>query len=202
MKTLSEVKSEMLEAAKSKPMGDYAVFDRNGNVAAHSSFEFPHCFIDEADLEWAKANGYRTQEEEIDGKTLTWVYAKAVTDELVQSADGQYYLVEKLPENGDEFVTERYAAEVRAERNARLSDTDDYIKMQDMTVKKSAKASREALTDEERAEVMTYREALRDLPTVQGFPFVEYPTIPACIAYECGQKADARAAQATMYRGF
>lgn len=74
--------------------------------------------------------------------------------------------------------------------------------MQDMTVKKSAKASREALTDEERADVLAYREALRDLPTVAGFPFVEYPTIPACIAYECGQKADARAAQATMYRGF
>ena len=98
-------------------------------------------------------------------------------------------------------MTERYASEVRAERNARISDTDDYVKLTDMTVKKEAKSAREALTESERAEVMTYREALRDLPTVDGFPFVEYPTIPACIAYECGQKADARAMQAQMYRG-
>lgn len=192
MKTLSEVKAEMLEAAKSKPIGDYAVFDRNGNVAAHSSFEFPHCFIDEADLEWAKANGYRTQEEEVDGKTLTWVYAKAVTDELVQSADGQYYLVEKLPENGDEFVTEQYSALVKSERNSRISDTDDYEKLSDITVQKSARAKREALTDEEKTEVLAYRQSLRDFPQVEGFPFVEYPDIPECIAYECGQKIEQR----------
>ena len=199
MKTLSEVKAEMLEAAKNKPIGDYAVFDRHGNVAAHSSFEFPHCFIDEADLEWAKANGYRTQEEEVDGKTLTWVYAKAVTDELVQSADGQYYLVEKLPENGDEFVTEQYSALVKSERNSRISDTDDYEKLSDITVQKSARAKREALTDEEKAEVLAYRQSLRDFPQVEGFPFVEYPDIPECIAYECEQKIEQRE---NMRRGY
>lgn len=202
MKTLSEVKAEYLNEALSSPVGGYVVMDRNGKVVAHSESEFVHCFTDPLDLEAARASGYECKDEEIDGRVLTWVTAKERPGELFRSADGGYYSASALPENNDAFVTERYAAEVRAERNARISDTDDYIKMQDMTVKKSAKDSREALTDEERAEVMTYREALRDMPAQKGFPFVEYPTMPACIAYECGQKADARAVQANMYRGF
>lgn len=202
MKTLSEVKAEYLNEALSSPVGGYVVMDRNGKVVAHSESEFVHCFTDPLDLEAARASGYECKDEEIDCRVLTWVTAKERPGELFRSADGGYYSASALPENNDAFVTERYAAEVRAERNARISDTDDYIKMQDMTVKKSAKDSREALTDEERAEVMTYREALRDMPAQKGFPFVEYPTMPACIAYECGQKADARAVQANMYRGF
>lgn len=202
MKTLSEVKAEYLAEALSSPVGGYVVMDRNGKVVAHSESEFVHCFTDPLDLEAARASGYECKDEEIDGRVLTWVTAKERPGELFRSADGGYYAAASLPENDDAFVTERYAAEVRSERNARISDTDDYIKMPDMTVKKSAKASREALTDQERTEVLAYREALRDLPTVEGFPFVEYPTIPACIEYECGQKADARAMQANMYRGF
>ena len=202
MKTLSDVKAEYLNEALSSPVGGYVILDRNGEVMAHSVSPFVHCYVDPLDLEWARANGYECKDEEIDGRVLTWVTAKERPGELFRSADGGYYAAASLPENDDAFVTERYAAEVRAERNARIADTDDYIKMPDMTVKKSAKASREALTDEERAEVMTYREALRDMPALEGFPFVEYPTIPACIEYECGQKADARAVQANMYRGF
>lgn len=202
MKTLQEVKAAYLAEALASPVGGYVVMARNGKVVAHSESEFVHCFTDPLDLEAARANGYQCKDEEIDGRVLTWVTAKERPGELFHSADGGYYAAASLPENDDAFVTERYATEVRAERNARLSDTDDYIKMQDMTVKKSAKASRETLTDQERTEVLAYREALRDLPTVEGFPFVEYPTMPACIAYECGQKADARAVQANMYRGF
>lgn len=201
MKTLQEVKADYLTEAMASPVGGYVVMDRNGKVVAHSESEFVHCFTDPLDLEAARAAGYECKDEEIDGRVLTWVTAKERPVALFRSADGGYYSASALPENNDAFVTERYAAEVRAERNARISDTDDYIKMQDMTVKKSAKDSREALTDEERADVLAYREALRDLPTVEGFPFVEYPTIPACIAYECGQKAYARAMQANMYRG-
>ena len=200
MKTLQEVKAEYLNEALSSPVGGYVVMDRTGKVAAHSNSEFVHCFVDPLDLEAARAAGYECKDEEIDGRVLTWVTAKERPGELFRSADGGYYAAASLPENDDAFVTERYAAEVRAERNARISDTDDYIKMPDMTVKKSAKASREALTDEERAEVMTYREALRDMPAQKGFPFVEYPTMPACIAYECGQKAESRAMQASTYR--
>lgn len=202
MKTLSDVKAEYLNEALSSPVGGYVILDRNGEVMAHSVSPFVHCYVDPLDLEWARANGYECKDEEIDGRVLTWVTAKERPGELFRSADGGYYAAASLPENDDAFVTERYAAEVRAERNARISDTDCYVQLTDMTVKKSAKASREALTDQERTEVLAYREALRDLPTVEGFPFVEYPTIPACIAYECGQKADARAMQAQMYRGF
>lgn len=202
MKTLSEVKAEYLAEALASPVGGYVILDRNGKVMAHSESPFVHCFVDPLDLEAARAAGYECKDEEIDGRVLTWVTAKERPGELFRSADGGYYAAAALPENDDAFVTERYAAEVRAERNARIADTDDFIKMPDMTVKKSAKASREALTDQERTEVLAYREALRDLTTVEGFPFVEYPTIPACIAYECGQKADARAMQANMYRGF
>lgn len=202
MKTLQEVKAEYLAEAMASPVGGYVVMDRNGKVAAHSNSEFVHCFVDPLDLEWARANGYECKDEEIDGRVLTWVTAKERPGELFRSADGDYYAAAALPENDDAFITERYAAEVRAERNARIADTDDYIKIPDMTVQKEAKSAREALTDQERTEVLAYREALRDLPTVEGFPFVEYPTIPACIEYECGQKADARAMQANMYRGF
>lgn len=177
---------------------------RNGaeQVAAHSNSSFVHCFVDPLDLEWARANGYECKDEEIDGRVLTWVTAKERPGELFRSADGGYYAEANLPEHDDAFVTERYAQTVRSERNARISDTDCYIQLTDMTVQKESKVAREALTDEERAEVMTYREALRDMPAQKGFPFVEYPTMPACIAYECGQKADARAMQANMYRGF
>ena len=202
MKTLSDVKAEYMNEALSSPVGGYVVMDRNGKVAAHSNSEFVHCFVDPLDLEAARANGYECKDEEIDGRVLTWVTAKERPGELFRSADGGYYTAATLPENDDAFVTECYAQTVRSERNARLSDTDCYIQLTDMTAQKSAKASREALTDAERADVLAYREALRDLPTVEGFPFVEYPTIPACIAYECGQKADARAMQANMYRGF
>lgn len=202
MKTLSEVKAEYLNEAMASPVGGFVVMDRNGKVAAHSNSSFVHCFVDPLDLEWARANGYECKDEEIDGRVLTWVTAKERPGELFRSADGGYYAEANLPEHDDAFVTERYAQTVRSERNARISDTDCYIQLTDMTVQKESKVAREALTDEERAEVMTYREALRDMPAQKGFPFVEYPTMPACIAYECGQKADARAMQANMYRGF
>lgn len=202
MKTLSEVKAEYLNEAMASPVGGFVVMDRNGKVAAHSNSEFVHCFVDPLDLEAARAAGYECKDEEIDGRVLTWVTAKEKPGELFRSADGGYYTEANLPEHDDAFVIERYAQTVRSERNARISDTDCYIQLTDMTVQKESKVAREALTDEERAELMAYREALRDMPAQPGFPFVEYPTMPACIAYECGQKADARAAQATMYRGF
>ena len=200
MKTLSEVKAEYLAEALASPVGGYVILDRNGKVMAHSTSPFVHCFVDPLDLEWARANGYECKDEEIDGRVLTWVTAKEKPGELFRSADGGYYTEGNLPEHNDAFVTDRYAQTVRSERNARISDTDSYVQLTDMTVQKEAKSAREALTDDERAEVMTYREALRDMPALEGFPFVEYPTMPACIAYECGQKAESRAMQAQMYR--
>lgn len=120
------------------------------------------------------------------------VKSQLITDELYQSADGKYYTQADLPENSDEFCKERYSNEIKAERNARISDTDDYVKLPDITVARSAGAKRSALEEEDRTELETYRQALRDLTEAQGFPFVPWPEFPAALAYELQQKVDAR----------
>ena len=120
------------------------------------------------------------------------VKSQLITDELYQSADGKYYTQADLPENSDDFCKERYANEIKAERNARISDTDDYVKLPDITVARSAGAKRSALEDADRTALETYRQALRDLTEAQGFPFVQWPEFPAALAYELQQKVDAR----------
>lgn len=199
MKTLSEVKAEYLEEALSSPVGGYVVFDRTGKVMAHSASPFVHCFVDPLDLEWARANGYECKDEEIDGRVLTWVTAKERPGELFRSADGGYYAAASLPEQSDEYCTERYAVEVRAERDARLSDTDKYVQLSDVTVKGSAGKARTALTDDQKTAILKYREELRDMPATEGFPFVEYPTAPDCILYEVSQAIERREAQRSFY---
>lgn len=120
------------------------------------------------------------------------VKSQLITDELYKSADGKYYTQADLPENSDDFCKERYSNEIKAERNARISDTDDYVKLPDITVARSAGAKRSALEEEDRTELETYRQALRDLTEAQGFPFVEWPEFPTALAYELRQKVDAR----------
>lgn len=187
-KTLTEVKAEMLQKALSKPVGNYVVFNRNGKVLAHSAVAFEHIFTDEQDVTWAKANGYQWRTETMDdGRELVFFTAKQKTEDLYQSADGSYYTEASLPENGDEFVTEKYSQLQKMERNIRLSDTDKYAQIGDMTVKVSENEQRRQLTDAEKVEVSTYRQSLRDLPEQEGFPFVDFPTLPTCIAYEVSQ---------------
>lgn len=176
-KTLEEVKAALLAKALQTPCGEYVVEDGEGKVAAHSARPFRHTFDQGA----------------------TWVDAKKATVSRYRSANGGYYAEADLPEHDDQFCTERYTSEVRAERNARIADTDEYVQLTDMTVQKAARAKREALTEEEKAAILTYRETLRDLPEVTGFPFVEYPEFPTCLAYECEQKAEARQRQAQFY---
>lgn len=120
------------------------------------------------------------------------VKSQLITDELYQSADGKYYTQAGLPENSDDFCKERYGNEIKAERNARISDTDDYVKLPDITVAKTVGAKRSALTDTDRTELETYRQALRNLPEAQGFPFVAWPEFPTALAYELQQKVNAR----------
>ena len=120
------------------------------------------------------------------------VKSQLITDELYQSADGQFYTESELPEQTDAFCTQRYANEIKAERNARISDTDDYVKLPDITVARSAGAKRSALEDADRVALETYRQALRNLPEKTGFPFVQWPQFPAALAYELQQKVDAR----------
>jgi hypothetical protein len=120
------------------------------------------------------------------------VKSQLITDELYQSADGKYYTQADLPENSDAFCKERYSNEIKAERNARISDTDDYVKLPDITVARSAGAKRSALEDADRAALETYRQALRDLTEAQCFPFVSWPVFPTALAYELQQKVNAR----------
>lgn len=192
-KTLNEVKAEMIQEALKRPLGAYSVFNRNEKVLAHSKGAFEHIFTDDADKTWAIANGYQHYDETMDdGRVLTFFKAKPSPEGLYQSADGSFYTQANLPENTDSFVTEQYTVKQRNERNVRLSDTDKYAQIGDMTVKVSADEQRRQLTDEEKSQVSTYREALRDLPEKEGFPFIDFPTIPTCIAYEVSQAIASR----------
>ena len=120
------------------------------------------------------------------------VKSKPITVPMYQSVFGGYYTKENLPEMDLKKCLEKYSSEIKQERNARIADTDDYERLSDITVKKQAKAKREPLTDEEKAQVTAYRKALRDFPEVNGFPFVAFPEIPSCIAFECNEKIEQR----------
>ena len=115
-----------------------------------------------------------------------------INQALYQSSDGCFYTKPNLPEQRDDFCLEKYSAEIKSERNARISDTDDYVKLPDITVARSAGAKRSALEDTDRTALETYRQALRNLPEAEGFPFVAWPEFPAALAYELQQKVDAR----------
>lgn len=120
------------------------------------------------------------------------VKSQLITDELYQSSDGKYYTEAELPEHSDAFCTQRYSNEIKAERNARISDTDDYVKLPDITVARSAGAKRSVLEEADRVSLEAYRQALRDLTDQAGFPFVEWPTPPTALTYELQQKINAR----------
>ena len=121
------------------------------------------------------------------------IKSEQTTVELYRSTiDGQLYEQAQLPENDQSKCLEKYTSQVKAERNARISDTDSYIQVSDMTVQSVAKAKRTALTNVQKEAIKTYRQALRDLPDAEGFPFVSFPEIPDCVAYECQQKIDSR----------
>lgn len=127
------------------------------------------------------------------------IQSTATTVDLYRSTiDGQLYEQAQLPENDQSKCLTKYINEVKAERNARISDTDTYIQVSDMTVMSKAKAKRSALTDEDKEAIKTYRQALRDLPEAEGFPFVSFPELPECIAYECQQKIDSRNSQGVL----
>lgn len=177
-KTLYEVKTALLAKAKSKPCGKYVVIDPStGKVAANSASPFRHSFDQ--------------------GKS--WVEAQASTTTRYRSADGDYYEEASLPEQTDQYCTEKYAAEMRSERNHRINDTDAYVQLADMTVKKNAGGQRSALTAEEKDAVIEYRAALRNLPETSGWPFVDFPTVPDCIAVEVQEKINQREALRAAY---
>lgn len=127
------------------------------------------------------------------------VKSEPVTVAMFRSTiDGALYVEDELPEQDQDKCLTKYITEVKAERNARISDTDSYIQVSDMTVMAKAKTKRSALTDEDKEAIKTYRQALRDLPEKAGFPFVSFPSLPDCIAYECQQKIDSRNQQGEL----
>jgi hypothetical protein len=90
---------------------------------------------------------------------------------------GDCYIDEIEPQNGvrrfqivavPEPTDEDFAVHVRAERDSKIAATD-YLAMPDYP-----------LSDEDKAAVMAYRQALRDVPTQEGFPReVVWPEAPA-----------------------
>lgn len=126
------------------------------------------------------------------------IVSEAVTVTMYQSVFGGYYVESELPEQDQTKCLERYSNAVKAERNARLADTDVYVQVTDMTVKKSADKQRSALTESELDVIKRYRTELRNLPEAEGFPFVSMPTIPDCIAIEAQAKIDQRSQMEMM----
>ena len=121
------------------------------------------------------------------------VQSTATTVDLYRSTiDGGLYEETNLPEQDQTKCLAKYTQTVKAERNARIADTDSYIQLTDVTVQSVAKAKRAQLTDEQKEAIKTYRQALRDLPEQAGFPFVQFPELPECIQYECQQKINSR----------
>ena len=126
------------------------------------------------------------------------VKSEPVTVAMYQSVFGGYYVESELPEQDQTKCLERYSNAVKAERNARLADTDVYVQVTDMTVKKSADTQRSALTESELDVVKQYRTELRNLPEQEGFPFVSMPTLPDCIAIKAQAKIDQRNSMENM----
>ena len=186
--TLTEIKQKYLAAAKAKPIEKYCIRDHEGKIVARSNSPVVHVFNNEEDDAYA-AEHY-TLKEVFNG--MKFWQGELSPAGLFQSADGQFYTESELPENSDAFCTQRYANEIKAERNARISDTDDYVKLPDITVARSAGAKRSALEDAGRTSLEAYRQALRDLTETQGFPFVAWPEFPTALAYELQQKVNAR----------
>lgn len=193
MKTLEEVKQEMLSRAMNRPLSKYSLKDSDGRIAVSSNSPGQHAFIDAKDEAFAQSH-YTLSErfKREDGTIIKYWKLEPSPKGYFQSADGDYYLSTELPELDDKFVQERYEQEVRGERNARISDTDRYVQLPDITVQSAAKAKRAQLTEEDRQVLLDYRQALKDLPDQPGFPFIDYPEFPDALAYELKQAVSDR----------
>lgn len=130
------------------------------------------------------------------------IKSSPIVETLYKSTiDGQFYEESSLPEQDQAKCLQKYSNDVKAERNARITDTDDLAKLSDMTVKVEGESSRRSLTEDERAALITYRQELRDLPEAEGFPFVAFPEIPSALSLFLGEKIEARESIETSMGG-
>lgn len=98
-------------------------------------------------------------------KIKLWPYNKKKYAVGQTVAMKQYKIVE-IPSP----TTEEVAAQVRYQRDAMIAETD-YLMMPDYPI-----------SDEDKALVETYRQALRDIPEQEGFPSnVQWPVAPQCL---------------------
>lgn len=201
MKTLEEVRQEMLAKAMSRPLAKYSLKDSDGRIVVSSNAPSQHAFTDPKDEAYAESH-YKLSErfKRDDGVIIKYWRLEPSPQGYFHSADGNYYLSVELPELDDKFVQERYEQEVRGERNARISDTDRYVQLPDITVQSAARTKRSQLTEEDRKALLDYRQELKDLPEKQGFPFVDYPEFPTALAYELEQAVSDRSS--IKQRGF
>ena len=183
----------MLAKAMSQPLAKYSLKDSDGKVVVSSNSPGQHAFMDPKDEAFAKSH-YKLSEKfkRDDGTIINFWKMEPSPKGYFQSADGNFYLSAELPELDDNFIKKRYELEVRGERNARISDTDKYVQLPDITVQSAARAKRAQLTEADRQALLNYRQALRDLTETQGFPFVAWPEFPTALAYELQQKVNAR----------
>ena len=190
---ITEIKQQYLQEALSRPISKYSLKNANGKIVVESNSQGQHAFTDEQDEDYARQH-YKVSEnfKTPDGKVITFWKMELSPTGLFRSADGNYYTENELPENDNEFIKSKYSDVIKIERNARISDTDDYVKLPDITVQKMAKAKRTALSDEDRVHLEAYRQALRNMPEAAGFPFVDWPEFPSALAYELQQKVESR----------
>lgn len=98
-------------------------------------------------------------------KIKLWPYNKTKYAVGQTVAMKQYKIVE-IPEP----TTEEVAAQVRAQRDSMIAQTD-YLMMSDYPI-----------SAEDKALVEAYRQALRDIPEQEGFPSnVQWPVVPQCV---------------------
>lgn len=80
------------------------------------------------------------------------------------------FIIAKKPEKTPEELKAEQAAQVRAQRDALIAETD-YLMMSDYPI-----------SEEDKTELETYRQALRDVPEQEGFPSeVQWPVAPQCL---------------------
>ena len=98
-------------------------------------------------------------------KIKLWPYNKAKYA-VGQTVMMKRYKLVEIPEP----TTEEVAAQVRAQRDSMIAQTD-YLMMSDYPI-----------SEEDKTLLETYRQALRDIPEQEGFPSnVQWPVAPQCV---------------------